>query len=226
MITYLILACALLIVLITLERAHAILLRRRVNASQLVKEVLICIEAREFDGAIELCSRSHAPVSRMLKSGLAAHQENFNHNEALARANTPSEITFSMQPDVSRKEKVIQSAMEETALSAYPPLRRWTGYLPALSRIALLLGITGTVTEAMRVLGSGQTDTQILLAGLAGSLNTTLLGLLVMTPTVLIHAFFTQKTQCMIEEAESASRAVLGAMLRAEPQPAGMPRRS
>ena len=226
MVTFLILACAALIVLISVERAYALLIRRRVNTPQLVKEVQICIEAKELEGAIELCGRSHAPVSRMLLAGLVAYQENFNHNEALVRANTVSEITFSTQPDVSRKEEVLRRAMEETGLSTYPPLRRWTGYLPALSRIALLLGITGTVLGIMRVLGSGTTDAAVLLAGLASSFSTTLLGLVVMTPTVLIHSFFTQKTQHMIEEAETASRSMIGALLKTEPQPAGTPRRS
>lgn len=226
MITFLILACAALIVLISVERVYALLIRRRVNTPHLLKEVQICVEARELEGAIELCGRSHAPVSRMLLSGLVAYQENFNHNEAIARANTFSEITFSTQPDVSRKEEVLRRAMEETALRTYPPLRKWTGYLPALSRIALLLGITGTVLGIMRVLGSGTTDTAVLLSDLAGSFTTILLGLFVMTPTVLIHSFFTQKTQRMIEEAESASRSILGALLRNEPQAAGTPRRS
>lgn len=226
MVTYLIMAFASLIVFISVERIYAILIRRRVNTPELLKEVHICIEARELEGAIELCDRSHAPVCRIIRSVLVAYQANFNHSEAIARNNTFSEITFSTLPDAARKEEVLRKAMEETALGTYPALRKRVGYLPALSRIALLLGITGTVLGIMQVLGSGPTNSPALLAGIASSFSSTLLGLVVMIPTVLVHSFLTERIAHVIEEAESASRAVLAILLRSEPQSSGTPTRS
>ncbi len=215
---YLIVACALVIILLVAERVYSVLIKRRVNTDELVKEVLICIEAREFEGAIELCDRSIAPINQILSAGLKAYNNNFNHNEEIARNNTNSEITFSTSPDTFMKEDTIKRAMDEVAVGAYSKLRRGTGYLPMLVKLVLLIGVTGTIFGMMNVLGwkitSIDVPTESILAGISRSLFTTLVGLFIAIPTVLAHSFISHRALYTIEDAEEASLKVLNALLK------------
>jgi len=218
MFLYLILFCALMILTIIVERIYSVFIKRGVNTDELVKEILLCIEAREFEGAIELCERSVAPANQILSAGLRAYNDNFNHHEEIARNNTISEITFSISPDIQLKEKTIERAMNTIALGAFPKLRRRIGYLPMLSKIVCLLGITGTVFGTMNVLDwdiSHLADpSEVLLAGISSSLFTTLLGLCIAIPTVVFHSFVSHRAMHMIEDSEEASKIVLNALLK------------
>ncbi|MFQ6102807.1 MAG: MotA/TolQ/ExbB proton channel family protein [Candidatus Glassbacteria bacterium] len=215
---YLIIICAILILSLILHKFYSLLIKRRVNTEELLKEVLICIDAREFEGAIELCERSEAPINRILIAGLKEFDTNFNHNEELARHNTLTEITFSVSPDITKKEEAIKREMDEVALGAFRALRWGIGYLPALAKIVLLLGVTGTVFGIMNILSPEAASIEYgfrsLLTGISQSLFTTLLGLIIAIPTVLAHSFVSNRVQFMIDEAEEASRVVLNAMLK------------
>jgi biopolymer transport protein ExbB/TolQ len=218
MFLYLMLLCSAIILIIVVERIYYVLIRRRVNKDELVKEVLLCIETREIEGAIELCDRSLTPANQILGAGLRAYNGNFNHYEDIARNNTNSEITFSTTPDTHQREETIKRAMETVALGAFPKLRRRIGYLPMLSKIVCLIGVTGTVFGTMNVLGweiaNITYSSETLLAGISNSLFTTLLGLCIAIPTVVIHSFMSHKTLHMIEDAEEASRIILNALLK------------
>jgi biopolymer transport protein ExbB/TolQ len=215
---YLMLIFTAVISAIIAERIYTIMIKRRSNTEELIKEVLICIETGEFDGAIEMCERSEAPLNRIICAGLKEYNNNFNHNEDIARRNTLSEITFSVSPDTHKKEESIKRAMDEIALGILPKLKRGTSYLPMLSRVVLLLGVTGTIFGIMNVLdwdlATLTNSSDSILQGISGSLFTTLLGLIIAIPTVLMHSFISHRAQYMIEDAEEASRIVLNALLK------------
>ncbi len=210
---YLILLCSAVIAALVAHRIYLLYIKNNVRKQELVKEILICIEARELDGAMELCDRSEAALCRILGAGLHAFNNNFNHNEQLAMRNTPSEITFSVSPDIVRKEEVIRRAMDEKSLGLLPALGRGLRLLPMLSKVAVLLGVAGTIYGVMNVLASSSAEAGGILAGISGSLGTTLAGVLVAIPTAILHSFFQQKKEQLIEDTREASRILLNALL-------------
>lgn len=131
-----------------------------------------------------------AKVSRQLKSDKAMD------NNPLGRVLKIHEDNPSMDSE-TLELKLSEGIMKET-----PKLETGLTLLKIISAVAPLMGLLGTVTgmiitfQAITIFGAG--DPQAMAGGISGALVTTVLGLLVAIPTVLLHTIVNGRAQRII----------------------------
>ncbi len=105
--------------------------------------------------------------------------------------------------------ETLELKLGEQILKETPKLNRWTALLKIVAVVAPLMGLLGTVTgmivtfQQITLFGTG--DPQVMAGGISQALVTTVLGLCVAIPTVLLHTFVSSRakrlTQILQEEA-------------------------
>jgi biopolymer transport protein ExbB len=129
-------------------------------------------------------------VSAQLKSSSA------NPNNPLGRVLKVHEDNPSMDTET------LELKMEEAILKETPAIENSLTLLKIISAIAPLMGLLGTVTgmivtfQAITIFGAG--DPKAMAGGISGALVTTVLGLLVAIPTVLLHTIVNGRAQRII----------------------------
>lgn len=182
---YLVVALGIFAAAIAVERWFRIQFQYSINSrafmAKLKKEVL----RDNIDRAISLCnSRSEALLPKVLKSGLTRAKD------------TPEDI---------------QNAIDEATLEVLPKLEARALYLPTMANLATLMGLLGTVhglIMAFRASGealdavSRQTFLQ---NSIAVAMHTTMLGLGVALPCLLIHTILQTKINSIISDIDHYS---------------------
>jgi biopolymer transport protein ExbB len=131
-----------------------------------------------------------AKVSSQLKSDKA------NDNNPLGRVLKVHEDNPSMDTET------LELKLSEGILRETPKLESGLTLLKIISAIAPLMGLLGTVTgmivtfQAITIFGAG--DPKAMAGGISGALVTTVLGLLVAIPTVLLHTIVNGRAQRII----------------------------
>jgi biopolymer transport protein ExbB len=131
-----------------------------------------------------------AKVSKQLKSDKA------NENNPLGRVLKIHEDNPSMDTET------LELKLSEGILKETPKLEAGLTLLKIISAIAPLMGLLGTVTgmiitfQAITIFGAG--DPKAMAGGISGALVTTVLGLLVAIPTVLLHTIVNGRAQRII----------------------------
>ena len=129
-------------------------------------------------------------VSSQLKS------EKANTNNPLGRVLKIHEDNPSMDTET------LELKLSEGILKETPKLESGLVLLKIISAIAPLMGLLGTVTgmivtfQAITIFGAG--DPKAMAGGISGALVTTVLGLLVAIPTVLLHTIVNGRAQRII----------------------------
>lgn len=106
--------------------------------------------------------------------------------------------------------ETLELKLDEAILKETPALERFLNPIKLISAVAPLFGLLGTVTgmietfQAITLFGTG--DPKMMAAGISTALMTTVEGLVVAIPTLLIHSFVagTSKTVVHILEEQSA----------------------
>lgn len=107
----------------------------------------------------------------------------------------------------------LELKLEEAVLKERPPIESWLGLIKIISMVAPLLGLLGTVTgmiqtfQAITVYGAG--DPTAMAGGISGALVTTVLGLIVAIPTVLIHTLLNSKAKSIIQVLDEQSAGLI-----------------
>ena len=131
-----------------------------------------------------------AKVNSQLKSDKA------NENNPLGRVLKIHEDNPSMDTET------LELKLSEGILKETPKLESGLTLLKIISAIAPLMGLLGTVTgmivtfQAITIFGAG--DPKAMADGISGALVTTVLGLLVAIPTVLLHTIVNGRAQRII----------------------------
>jgi biopolymer transport protein ExbB len=131
-----------------------------------------------------------AKVSKQLKS------EKAMENNPLGRVLKIHEDNPSMDTET------LELKLSEGILRETPKLESGLTLLKIISAIAPLMGLLGTVTgmiitfQAITIFGAG--DPKAMAGGISGALVTTVLGLLVAIPTVLLHTIVNGRAQRII----------------------------
>tara|TARA_R110001592_G_scaffold363043_1_gene679708 strand:+ start:195948 stop:197342 length:1395 start_codon:yes stop_codon:yes gene_type:complete len=131
-----------------------------------------------------------AKVSSQLKSDKA------KDNNPLGRVLKIHEDNPSMDTET------LELKLEEGILKETPKLESGLNLLKIIAAIAPLMGLLGTVTgmivtfQAITIFGAG--DPKAMAGGISGALVTTVLGLLVAIPTVLLHTIVNGRAQRII----------------------------
>ncbi len=129
-------------------------------------------------------------VSKQLKSDKA------NDNNPLGRVLKVHEDNPNMDPDT------LELKLSEGILKETPKLESGLTLLKIIAAVAPLMGLLGTVTgmiitfQAITIFGAG--DPKAMAGGISGALVTTVLGLLVAIPTVLLHTIVNGRAQRII----------------------------
>jgi biopolymer transport protein ExbB len=175
---WIILAVLVFSVAIMLERLWFVLIRSSINTKTFIAELEKLIQSRNMERAIALCNTSNAALARVLREVLKNH---------------------------SGTGRDMQVAADAKTLEVIPELEKRTSYLDMLSQIATLLGLLGTIAglmEAFESLGavSGQDQAQMLAEGISKAMLTTMFGLTVAVPTILIASIIKGKTKKIISD--------------------------
>ncbi len=109
--------------------------------------------------------------------------------------------------------ETLELKLEEAVLKERPPIESYLGMIKIISMVAPLLGLLGTVTgmiqtfQAITIFGAG--DPTAMAGGISGALVTTVLGLIVAIPTVLIHAWLNGRAKGIIHILDEQSAGIL-----------------
>ena len=113
--------------------------------------------------------------------------------------------------------------LDEAIMREAPILERYQGILKVFAAVAPLLGLLGTVVgmiitfQQLTLFGTG--DPKLMAGGISQALITTVLGLIVAIPLVLLHSVVSSSSQGLVEILEEQSAGLIAR--RAEGDAAG-----
>lgn len=111
--------------------------------------------------------------------------------------------------------ETLELKLDEAILKETPQLEKRQGFIKILAAVAPLLGLLGTVTgmietfQMITLFGTG--DPKLMAGGISQALVTTMLGLFVAIPLVLLHSFVASKSKILIEILEEQSAGLIAA---------------
>ncbi len=190
--------CSIIMLAVALERWYR-LRKQRILPEPLVQRVLEMLRRRRLTAAIEVCNAHDEIGASVIRAGL---------NKAGAG------------------REVIRESFENAGRIAYQELTRGLGVLATVASISPLLGLMGTVTgliRAFRVISSqGIGDPQALSGGISEALITTVAGLIVAIPTLVVHNYFARRVERINLEMEQTVSDILDQLTLGGPLDSGM----
>lgn len=179
------LIAAIFVVALAIERVYYIMVRSNINATKFMAEIRKLVKAGDYDKAVSLCTSAH--------------------NKALPQ------VVLSALKKVSGNERIefrsIQNSVDEGTLEVIPRLQERTGYLATLANVSTLLGLMGTIYGLIAAFNSvsapgidATEKSRMLAAGISVAMNTTLVGLAIAIPAILVYTFINTKTIKIIDE--------------------------
>jgi biopolymer transport protein ExbB len=170
---------------IAIERTHYIYVKSNIDAPKFMLQIRKWVAEKDFKRAIALCTRvkgkalPHIVLSGLLKASKMS------------------------KPDF----RSIQNAVDEGTLEVIPKLQARTNYLAMIGNIATLIGLMGTIYglimsfRSVSAPGIDAAEKSSMLAhGISVAMNTTLLGLMVAIPSILMYTIIHNKTNRIIDE--------------------------
>ena len=115
----------------------------------------------------------------------------------------------------SADTETLELKLGEAILKELPALQRGIIFIKIISVVAPLLGLLGTVTgmiqtfQAMALFGTG--DASVMAGGISQALMTTVLGLVVAIPTVLLHTIVNSRSRSIIQILQEQSAGLVAA---------------
>lgn len=180
-----ILALAVIAALIGMERAF-FLKRVHDNTDRTMGEVNRKAMEGDWDSCQQLVhGRKKSPVYNVVRAGLRARHED---------------------------REILESVLQEAILKELPRLERALPMLNIMAAVAPLLGLLGTVTgmigtfEVINIYGTG--DPRMMSGGISVALVTTMLGLMVAIPIMLMHAFLSRQVEHIVGDMEEKAVAL------------------
>lgn len=178
---WILLGVALLALGIALERWWDIRRRTNVNAPSFMAQILRLIRENKVDEAFALCaSGRRRALPRVLGAGI---------NKAKV------------------SPVLIRTAMEEESLHMIPVLEKRLNALVTCGNLSTLLGLMGTIYGLILAFAAvAQPDispvekTSMLATGISAAMNTTLMGLIIAVPCVLLFSMFRSRVDDTVAE--------------------------
>jgi len=177
---WVIMALALVALAIIIERV--LYLRRiSIDEEKLFLRIKTSLMEGHFTEALAICDQNISPLSTLLKVGI----ENRS------------------QPEYLQREFLKDAASMESI-----NLERGLTTLGTISNISTLLGLLGTVTGTMRAFGvlgkfGAVSDPSALASGVAEALITTVGGLVVAIPIIMVYNYFTSRVNLIMTRLET-----------------------
>ena len=166
------------------------MIRSNINADKFMAEIRKLVAGGNMDRAIALCDKGKQKALPFVVL------------RGLKRAIESEALDF----------RAIQNAVDEGTLEVIPKLQERTNYLSMFANVATLTGLMGTIFgliiafDAVGGEGVPEADkTRFLAAGISAAMNTTIFGLMVAIPLLIVHANLTSKTTEIVDSLEMAS---------------------
>jgi biopolymer transport protein ExbB/TolQ len=161
-----------------LERAHYLYIKCGLGSGNFMAGISKYLKAGDYAKAIQYSSQVNTPLAK----GIGAILENRG-----------------------KGTKTVQKAVDEVFLTEVPKISRNITILNTLANLATLLGLLGTIYGLMIAFDAianvpAAQRAQALATGISVAMATTLWGLLVAIPTILIHGILSGKSDKLIEE--------------------------
>jgi biopolymer transport protein ExbB len=182
---YPLLLCSVLALAIIIEKLVNLRLSRVVRPETL-RTLAVLIERGDIEGAAGYCGTNPGVFSGIILQGLQHH--------ALGR-------------------EEVKEAILDAGRHAVPRLERYLGVLGTLTAVSPLLGLLGTVTGMIKVftvishVGVGRADA--LAGGIAEALITTVAGLVIAIPSLVMYNLFRDRAEAIIVEMERHSLEII-----------------
>lgn len=172
-------------VAVAVERGYYIWVKSNINAGKFMAEIRRLVTAGKYNDALALCdSVGDKALPHVIKSGLK-----------LASTNKTADF------------RTIQNSVDEGTLEVIPKLQERTGFLAMIGNVATLIGLMGTIYGLIlafaAVSEAGYDAAQksaFLAAGISTAMNTTLMGLAIAIPAIMVYTFIHNKTTKIIDE--------------------------
>ena len=176
-----ILLCSVTAVGIFVERLFS-LRRRRVAPAELVRGVEALVESEDLGAAGTLLDRNPAAIARVLAAGVRV---------------------------AGQRRAVVKEHMEEAGRREAAELVRFVDTLGTIAGVSTLLGLLGTISGMIEIFSVVSTRSAVNPATLAGGISealvTTLAGLSVAVPTIVMHRYLLNKAGALTLEMERLS---------------------
>ncbi len=172
-------------VAVAVERGYYIWVKSNINSGKFMTEIRRLVTAGKYNDALALCdSAGDKALPRVIRSGLK-----------LASTNKIADF------------RTIQNSVDEGTLEVIPKLQERTGFLAMIGNVATLIGLAGTIYGLIlafaAVSEAGYDAAQksaFLAAGISTAMNTTLMGLAIAIPAIMVYTFIHNKTVKIIDE--------------------------
>ncbi len=179
---------------ISIERFIYLTIKSGFRTELFIKDVLKYIQKDDVDTALKMCGKAgKMALAGVIKAGLES-----------ARLGAEQ----------------IRNSIDEATLKTIPRLEKRTNYLATIGNVATLIGLMGTIYglilsfAAVGRPGIDAAEKSTLLAGgIAAAMNTTLTGLMVAIPAIVIFSVFKSKTQKIIDEVDEYSLRLVNALV-------------
>jgi biopolymer transport protein ExbB len=119
---------------------------------------------------------------------------------------------------INESREVLENVLQEAILKELPRLERFLPALNVIAAVAPLLGLLGTVTgmigtfQVITLYGTG--DPRLMAGGISEALVTTMVGLAVAIPVMLIHAFLRRRIEHIVGDMEEKALAMSNIICR------------
>jgi biopolymer transport protein ExbB/TolQ len=170
---------------VAVERFYYIMIRSNVNADKFMAEIRKLVAGGNMDRAIALCDKGKQKALPFVVL------------RGLKRAIESEALDF----------RAIQNAVDEGTLEVIPKLQERTNYLSMFANVATLTGLMGTIFgliisfNAVGGEGIPEADkTRFLAQGISAAMNTTIFGLMVAVPALIVYTYLTNRTTKIIDE--------------------------
>ncbi len=132
------------------------------------------------------------------------------------KASSPLGYIMSAGLSNSASRESMKESIEEAAMHVVHDLERYLNPLGTIALISPLLGLLGTV-GAMVILFNdimlqGTGDAQVLAGGISQALITTVTGLVVAIPTLIMHRYFQRRVDGIVLQLEQQSQKLVDAL--------------
>nr|WP_320012186.1 MotA/TolQ/ExbB proton channel family protein [uncultured Desulfobulbus sp.] len=190
-----ILAILVIGLLIVVERTVN-LLRNRHTKLDLIEQIREESRSGDWQSCEQHCTEAgRKPLGRVLLAGVKAR-------------------------DLQRDD--LENALQEAILKEIPKLEHWLSTLGMLTAIAPLLGLLGTVTGMINVFHVitlyGASDPRLMSGGISEALVTTMLGLSVAIPLMLLHTMLTRGVDRLVGDLEEQAVSLVNIIHRRREQ--------
>ena len=182
-------------------------LLERVNQGGLVGYIIVVLGFLGVALAIERIV-SLSRMAKMVRKQLSA-------GTAVSGDSPLSRVWQSYEANKSVDVETLELKLDDAILKEMPALERGLSLLKLLSGVAPLLGLLGTVTgmiltfQAITLFGTG--DPKLMAGGISQALVTTVLGLVVAIPILLLHAVASTRSREIVQVLEEQAAGLIAA---------------